>query len=243
MIFEQAINLIIAYIDKEHNGNVAAAARGMGVNAAALYRWYKRERTPNGEDLGRMLDALGVSLQPPRTAEPMEVCFVDAKIVEAGQTLTVPEAEDYFAVPLVEEVGAGQGLIAQGELISWLLVWRWQESIRHRSNLIAVRLAKDATSMTPILHPGDIVLIDRDERNVQINGRMWLVLDPLDGSGKIKRVNAKFLPERKDTRLTYYSDNPDYPPEVYSLRGDFLNDWDRAIAGRVIWAWSDVSKK
>lgn len=243
MIFEQAIDLIIAYVDKTHDGNVAAAARAMDVKAAALYRWYRRERTPNGEDLGKMLDVMGACLLPPQAAEPREVCFVDAKLVPAGENLPPPDCEDYFAVPLVEEVGAGQGIIAQGELISWLLVWRWQESIRHRSNLIAVRLAKGADSMIPILHPGDIVLIDRGERNVQTNGRMWLAIDPLDGSSKIKRVNAKFLEDLKDTRITFYSDNPDYPPEVYSLRADFLGDWDRAIAGRVIWAWSDVSNK
>ena len=243
MLFDQAMNLIIAYIDSQHSGNVSAAARALDVNSAALYRWYKRERAPNGEDLAKMLDFIGARLLPPRVIAPMEVCFVDAKVVPAGENLAQPDAEDYFAVPLVEEVGAGQGLIAQGELISWLLVWRWQESIRHRSNLVAVRLAKDADSMIPALYPGDIVLIDREERHIQTNGRMWLVLDPLDGSSKIKRVNVKFLPELKDTRVTYYSDNPDYPPEVYSLRGDFLNEWERAIAGRVIWAWSDVSNK
>lgn len=235
--------MIIAYVDEAHGGNVAAAARAMGVNGAAFYRWYKRERNPNGEDLSRMLDFLGARLLPPAAVAPREVCFVDAKLVEAGEGLGSPDAEDYFAVPLVEEVGAGQGLIPQGEFISWLLVWRWQEAIRHRSDLIAVRLAKDADSMLPVLHPGDIVLVDRGEKNILVNGRMWLVLDPLDGSSKIKRVNVKFLEGSRDTRVTYYSDNPDYPPEVYSLRGDFLSDWDRIVAGRVIWAWSDVSNK
>ena len=243
MMYEQALNLITDYVDNEHRGNVAAASRVLGVNAAALYRWYHRDRVPNGLDMAKMLEAIGARLLPPQETMAREVCFVDAKIAPAGDNLPPPESEDYFAVPLVEEVGAGQGLIAQGELISWLLVWRWQESIRHRSNLIAVRLAKDAESMVPMLHPGDIVLIDRGERSIQTNGRMWLVLDPLDGSGKIKRVNAKFLADIKDTRITYYSDNPDYPPEIYSLRGDFMNDWDRAIAGRVIWAWSDISNK
>lgn len=242
-MFEQAMQMIIGYVDEAHGGNVAAAARTMGVNGAALYRWYKRERNPNGEDLAKMLDFLGARLLPPAVVASREVCFVDAKLVEAGEGLGAPEAEDYFAVPLVEEVGAGQGLIPQGEFISWLLVWRWQEAIRHRSDLIAVRLAKDADSMFPVLHPGDIVLVDRGEKNILTNGRMWLVLDPLDGSSKIKRVNVKFLEEIKDTRITYYSDNPDYPPEVYSLRADFLGDWDRIVAGRVIWAWSDVSNK
>ncbi len=243
MMFERAMQMIVAYVDETHGGNVTAAARAMGMNGAAFYRWYRRERTPNGEDLARMLDFLGARLLPPEAAAPREVCFVDAKVVEAGEGLSSPKSEDYFAVPLVEEVGAGQGIIPQGEFISWLLVWRWQEAVRYRKDLIAVRLAKDAESMTPVLYPGDIVLVDRGERSIPSNGRMWLVLDPLDGSSKIKRVNVKFLEEAKDARITYYSDNPDYPPEVYSLRGDFLNDWSRIVVGRVVWAWSDVSNK
>ena len=198
------------------------------------------------DNVGKLLNALGGEICFPGSAADLarEVCFVDAKVVNAGDELSPPDAEDYFAVPLVEEVGAGPGIIPQGELLSWLLVWRWQKSIANRSNnLIAVRLDKNADSMVPVLYPDDIVLIDRNERQVEGNGRMWLVLDPLDGSGKIKRVATKLLPEEKDTRITYYSDNPEYPPEAYSLRNDFFDDWSRCVAGRVIWAWSDVTNK
>ena len=198
------------------------------------------------DNVGRILDVLGGDICFPALGGEMarEVCFVDAKIVNIGDDLPLPDAEDYFAVPLVEEVGAGPGIIPQGALLSWLLVWRWQKSIANRSNnLIAVRLDKGADSMVPLLYPEDIVLIDRNERQVEGNGRMWLVLDPFDGSGKIKRVATKILPEAKDTRITYYSDNPEYPPESYSLRNDFFDDWNRCIAGRVIWAWSDMTSK
>ena len=44
--------------------------------------------------------------------------------------------------------------------------------------------------------------------------------------------------------LSLYSDNAiNYPPVMYSLKKDYLDDWDRAIVGRVIWAWSDVREK
>ena len=97
--------------------------------------------------------------------------------------------------------------------------------------------------MQPILNPGDIVLVDRDDRNVKDPGHMMLVLDPKDGSGKVKRV-AVTDTEDGDCRITYYSDNAaTNPPEVYSLRDDFFGDWERSIVGRVVWAWSDVTAK
>jgi len=42
------------------------------------------------------------------------------------------------------------------------------------------------------------------------------------------------------------SDNPDkrfYPPSVHSLETDFHGDLRRAIVGRVVWAWSDMTRK
>ena len=68
-----------------------------------------------------------------------------------------------------------------------------------------------------------------------------LVMDP-DGAGMIKRVSVESV--ERDFRLTLYSDNAiNYPPVMYSLKKDYLDDWDRAIVGRVIWAWSDVREK
>ena len=72
---------------------------------------------------------------------------------------------------------------------------------------------------------------------------MMLVLDPLDGSGMIKRVAVTDLDDG-DIRITYYSDNTaSHPPMVYSMKKDFGNDLEKAIVGRVVWAWSDVKEK
>lgn len=174
-----------------------------------------------------------------------DVCFVDARIAPAGDALPPPPDEDYLAVPLVEEVGAGPGIIPQNELISWFLVWRHQRAIQHKRDLIAVMLGKHSTSMVPTLKPQDIVLVDRQDKDVMnFKGRIMLVLDPADGSGKIKRVAAENQPKKKDYRITYYSDNAaENPPEVYSLMEDFDGDWNKSIVGRVVWAWSDVSCK
>ena len=172
-----------------------------------------------------------------------DVCFVDAKIVPAGEHATPPQAIDYIAAPLVGEAGAGPGYLPQNEIKSWFLVYKHQAAVRYRRNLIAVEIGQNSTSMQPTLNPGDIVLVDRDDRDVSQSGHMMLVLDPMDGSGMIKRVAVTDL-EDGDFRITYYSDNTvSNPPLVYSLKKDFGNDWEKSIVGRVVWAWSDMKEK
>lgn len=223
-------------------------ARQAGIQQASLSRFLKgSQETVGGEALVRLVDWLGGEIRLKKTEEvPAEidrnVCFVNARIVPAGEYAAPPVAEDYIAAPMVGEVGAGPGYLPEDEVKSWFLAYKNLPAIRHRRNLIAVEIGHNSTSMQPTLNPGDIVLVDRDDRDVTQPGHMMLVLDPDDGSGMIKRVSVT---ERKeDFQVTYYSDNGSkWPPMIYSLKHDFCDDWDKAIVGRVIWAWADVRGK
>jgi hypothetical protein len=65
--------------------------------------------------------------------------------------------------------------------------------------------------------------------------------DP-DGGAMVKRVATQR--QDGDVELVFYSDNsPEHPPRTYRLGRDYDGDLNRAIAGRVIWAWSDMSRK
>ena len=230
----------------EDAGSIRKLADLSGVNSVTLSRWISGERNPSVVEVSKVFDTIGLTFNWGALDTPSkDVCFVDAKIAPAGEELPPPPDEDYLAVPLVEEVGAGPGIIPQNELISWFLVWRHQRAIQHKRDLIAVMLGKHSTSMVPTLKPQDIVLVDRQDKDVMnFKGSIMLVLDPCDGSGKIKRVAAENQPKKKDYRITYYSDNAaENPPEVYSLMEDFEGDWNKSIVGRVVWAWSDVSCK
>ncbi len=220
-----------------------ALAKIAGVQQASLSRFLKGEAGLNASSFLALLHFLGggVVLGRELVETARDVCFVDARVVPAGSGQSPPQAEDYMAVPLVEEVGAGPGLIPQGELLSWFLVYKHQDAVRYRRDLIAVQIGRQSTSMMPTLHPGDVVLVDREDRDTHNPGRMMLVMDP-DGAGKIKRVSVE--PAEADYRIVYYSDNAmANPPEIYSLKKDFFGNWDRVIVGRVVWAWSDVSHK
>ena len=245
-LLSSALTAIQNYIEKNHSGNVASAARDLDISIPTLHSWLNGTRIPSFSKMAPLLEKIGAYIvSQDETGPYKEVCFVDAKVVPAGENLPPPPDEDYLAVPLVDEVGAGPGIIPQNELISWFLVWRYQKAVQHKRDLIAVMVGKHSTSMVPTLKPQDIVLVDREDKDVtNFKGRIMLVMDPFDGSGKIKRVATENLPKKKDVRITYYSDNAaENPPEVYSLMEDFEGDWHKAIVGRVVWAWSDVSNK
>ena len=227
---------------KAKYGTAKALADASGVDPANISRWTRGKRSPKLEDIAPIFDVMQAKIVLPDEEDPArDICFVDARAVPAGANQPPPEVEDYLAVPLVEEVGAGPGLIPKGELLSWFLVYRHQDAIRYRRDLIAVRIGKRSTSMLPILHPGDVVLVDRQDRDVMTPGRIMLVMDP-DGAGMIKRVAVEEVKSERDWRIVFYSDNvANHPPIVYSLREDFLGDWDRAVVGRAIRAWSDIS--
>lgn len=220
--------------------------KATNVQQGSLSRFMKGTQTTlSGDNLLNLLDFLGGKIVFPHEHidASKDVCFVDAKVVPAGEGAKPPQAIDYIAAPMVGEAGAGPGYLPQNEIKSWFLIYKHQDAVRYRRNLIAVEIGEHSTSMSPTLNPRDIVLIDRDDRDVSKPGHMMLVLDPIDGSGMIKRVAVTDL-DNGDLRITYYSDNTaENPPMVYSLKNDFGNDLEKAIVGRVVWAWSDVKEK
>lgn len=225
----------------EEYGSAAALSAATGVSPANISYWLSGKRTPRLAEISVVLDALGVKAISPGEDASREVCFVNARKVDAGGQASPPNAEAYLAVPVVGEVGAGPGYFPEDGIKSWFLVWKYQPAVRNRNDLIAVEIGKSSTSMQPTLRPGDIVLVDRSDRNVDRPGHIMLVRDP-DGCGKVKRVDVQ--EKDRDYSVIYYSDNAlDNPPEIYSLRKDFDGEFGNAIVGRVVWAWSDISNK
>ena len=243
-LIDQALKILADYCKKEYGGNKSAMSEAFGLNpkTGLLGKWLNGTRVPSMSSLSPILEKIGVNLTLADATEPAkDICFVNAKVVPAGEYALPPVAEDYIAAPLVGEVGAGPGYLPEDDIKSWFLVYKRLEAIRYRRNLIAVEIGRTSYSMQPTLTPGDIVLVDRDDRDVSRPGHMMLVMEP-DSSGMVKRVSVKEKDD--DFSITYYSDNAaKYPPVIYSLKDDFCDDWDKAIVGRVIWAWADVREK
>lgn len=244
--FMSAIDDFRKIVDMATNkvGSLNKLATGAGVDYGSLHKWINNnQKSLNFETVAKILDHLGVPLMPQAGSleAGRDVCFVSAKIVQAGEKLSPPDAENYLAAPLVGEVGAGNGYVAQEQVESWVLVYKDQKVIGTKRDLIAVMLGDHSTSMEPLLHPKDVVLVDRSDKKVGRGGRIMLVKDPED-NGMIKRV--AFNEVDGDMKVIYYSDNAAYnPPLVYSLKHDFYGEESNAIVGHVIWAWSDISSR
>lgn len=226
-------------VDDQFNGNISAASKAWGVTGDNLNKWLSGKRVPSIKNISPIIDRLGKFVTEIEPAK--DVCFVNAKVMPAGEFVAPPQSEQYIAAPLVGEVGAGPGYFAQEEVESWFLVYKNVPAIMHRRNLIAVEIGPSSTSMQPLLNPGDIVLVDRDDQDVEHPGHIMLVRDP-DGAGMIKRVALN--KDGSDWSLQFYSDNAaKNPPMTYKLGEDYDGDITKAVVGRVIWAWSDVRNK
>lgn len=148
-------------------------------------------------------------------------------ITVVGGIQEVPKGlrpEDYYAVPLVEdEIAAGSGRIMEDYVAG--LVWVYKPEIGNRRNLVAVKLAPDAESMQPTLHPGDIVIIDRDDKAITPKG-IYAVRTSEEPCA-IKRVSIS------QDRFWLVSDNPSWPPQISEFDSS-----EKLIIGRVVWSWT-----
>jgi len=218
----------------------------LDIDPSQLNRFLKKERGLNADSLGHILDKVGATItygdEPQDAAR--EVCFQLPPKTQAGAATPELQPDDYLAVPMVTSpVAADPGLIPEDKIDGWVMVWRHQESIRSRSNLVGVTVGENELSMAPTLHPGDIVLVDRNDRDPSPAGKIMLVCEPgEEASAMVKRVNTRRLDD--DLELIFYSDNSrEFPPTTYRLRRDYDGNINRAIAGNVVWAWSDMSRK
>ncbi len=226
--------------------NTKRMADELGIDPSQLGRFLKKERGLNADSLGYILDRLeaSVSFGDEPVDAGREVCFRPPKTGKGGTIGPELQPEDYLAVPLTDPaLAAGQGLIPEDRVRGWVLVWRHQEPLRFRTNLVAVEIAKHEQAMIPALHPGDIVLVDRDDRDPSPTGRIMLVREPgSQGETLVRRVCTKRLDD--DLELIFYSDNSrEFPPATYRLNRDYGGDITRAISGNVAWAWSDMGRK
>lgn len=102
--------------------------------------------------------------------------------------------------------------------------WLRQEIGVSAERLAAIRA--DGESMTPIIHPGDVLLIDLHDIRAHRDG---IYILRLDAALVVKRL--QHLPGR---RLLVKSEHPAYDP--YELRPEEIENGAAAILGRVVWS-------
>jgi len=243
---------VIGWLDrlsKTRFKNPAHMAEFLGVPVNQITRWIKKERVPKLDTIGPALDKLGATIilpegvagiVPQDTSRPVR--FLDATVIHNGRHdhLPQPSPDKYRAIPVVSgEVAAGPGLLPEDGIESWMILSTAEPAVRRSSNLLAVRVGRRQRSMLPLIHPGSTVLVDCDDRNPATESAIYLVCDPHDGRA-LKKVRV--FTRHNEEFVTFYSLNAEeYPPFTYSVDQDFEGNLEKAIIGRVVWQWQDLT--
>ncbi len=131
--------------------------------------------------------------------------------------------EDYVSIPLTDSaIAAGQPIILGENIEDYVLLH--VRAAKKRTNLVATRV--DGDSMEPMLHSGDIVVIDRNDKKIVRNKIFAIFHD----SG----LTAKYL-ELKKNLLILRPINPTAEVQIIDL-----NEHAGPIVGRIIGAWKEL---
>lgn len=131
--------------------------------------------------------------------------------------------EDYVSIPLTDSaIAAGQPIIQEENIEDYVLLH--VRAAGKSSNLVASRV--DGTSMEPMLHSGDIVVVDRNEK-ILVKGRIFAVY--YEGG-----LTAKYL-ERQKSLLILRPLNPISEVQIINL-----NEQPDPVVGRIIGAWKEL---
>ena len=156
-------------------------------------------------------------------SDPVQI--PELKIFQPASMSGVPSIknEDYVSIPLTDSsIAAGQPIIQENNIEDYVLLHI--RAAGKRKNLVASRV--DGESMEPMLHSGDIVVIDRDDKKLSKN-RIFAIF--YDGG-----LTAKYL-ERQQNLLILRPINPLSQVQIINL-----DDIPDPIVGRVIGAWKEL---
>lgn len=217
---------------RPYNKKQLAGACGMSPDLLGKKLRGERGWRYDRRDLIKIAEALGVPLADLIGEEEPEKVLQPIIVVCGAEYEVKPEAiaDEYLAVPLVEgRIAAGYAGVIPGDYVQ-SLVWVYRPEIgrRQQHNLRAVKLGIDQHSMVPTIRPGDIVIIDPEDREITHRGIYAVRLDS-EGGCAIKRV------QKGDNFVILFSDNPDplYAPMVIPE-----DRADNLLIGRVIWSWT-----
>ena len=133
------------------------------------------------------------------------------------------KGEDYVSIPLTNSsIAAGQPIIQENNIEDYVLLHI--RAAGKKKNMVASRVEGD--SMEPMLHSGDIVVIDRDDKKIIKKGIFAIFYD--------EGLTAKYV-ESQENLLILRPINPNSQLQIINL-----NENPDPIVGRVIGAWKEL---
>lgn len=174
-------------------------------------------------DLAKKLNMPPSELLQGHDSLPVQV--PELKIYQPNSIAGAPAitGEDYVSVPLTNSsIAAGQPIIQENNIEDYVLLHI--RAAGKKKNMVASRVEGD--SMEPMLHSGDIVVIDRDDKNIVKNGIFAIFYD--------EGLTAKYV-ESQENLLILRPINPNSQLQIINL-----NEHTDPIVGRVIGAWKEL---
>lgn len=154
------------------------------------------------------------------TAQVPELNIFQSQNIAGGPKI---KAEDYVSIPLTNSsIAAGQPIIQENNIEDYVLLHI--RAAGKRKNLVASKV--DGDSMEPMLHSGDIVVIDRDDKKI-LKNRIFAIYYE-------EGLTAKYVECQKNL-LILRPINPTSQVEIINL----IENPD-PIVGRVIGAWKEL---
>jgi transcriptional regulator with XRE-family HTH domain len=149
-----------------------------------------------------------------------ELNILQPKNIVRGPTI---KGDDYVSIPLTDSsIAAGQPIIQENNIEDYVLLHI--RAAGKRKNLVASRV--DGDSMEPMLHSGDIVVIDRDDKKIKKNRIFAIYYE--------EGLTAKYVECQKDLFILRPI-NPTSQVQIINL-----NENPDPIVGRVIGAWKEL---
>lgn len=195
----------------------AGLAKALGVTAAVITNWKRRETIPYKE----------VYEASRATGYSMDWILTGQGIPQTEKIQVVQEDNDYCHISQYSiEASAGQGALVEAENIDQHLAFKesWlRKSGINPANLIAIYARGD--SMEPTIFSGDSLVIDKTKDTVTSDGGVYVI--NYDGELFVKRVQKQL-----DGLVAITSDNKNYRDMTIPLQE--LSKLK--IIGRVVWS-------
>lgn len=216
--------------------NQVAWGEVVGVKKNAQINYEGDKRSPDGDYLSAAARA-GADVLFILTGERTSASDETSLAQSVADALCSPA--DFAAVPVLEaSLAAGGGSLNDAEAVIGHLAFRreWLKSLGISLPRAIIARAR-GDSMAPIIHDGDMVLIDRGRAALPAAMRaaadrrpagIYAILD--DGHARIKRLELA-----APGTLAILSDNPEFPPEFKATEAV-------TIVGKVVW-WAHTNRE
>lgn len=229
--FNERMTLLL----EQFGGPKLAAATG--ISRTQLHRLKEEGRETTRENLLKICEVAGVNLIWLMTGQGLMYADGTAEpaLKAPAKATTKPASADslsdrYALIPLYNvSAAAGHGAVVEHEEVVDSLAFKreWISQTLDATPADLYLINVQGESMTPTLHPGDVILVDRrNGENITTDG---IYVIRMGDSLLVKRIQR--LPGQK---LRISSDNPAYQP--FELKIDEAASDELAIIGRVVWS-------